>query len=162
MMRTYINLPQLYADTTRPGTPAMLTFADRPGARYQGKIARVAGALDPATRTMLVEVQVPNRDGSLLPGMYVQVTLSAVRRTPPLLVDSDALRTRAEGPSLAIVGADSRIHIRKVALGRDYGSEIEVLGGVEEGQAAIINPNDDVRDGARVNAIAEGAPGRGK
>ncbi len=161
-MRTYINLPQVYADTTTPGTPAVLTIADRPGARYQGKIARVASALDPATRTMLVEVHLPNRDGSLLPGMYVQVTLSAARRTPPLLVDSDALRTRAEGTSLAIVGADSRIHIRKVALGRDYGSEIEVLGGVEEGEAAIVNPNDDVRDGAQVKAIAESAPGRAK
>ncbi len=156
-MRTYINLPQVYADTTKPGTPAVLTVADRPGARYSGTIARVASALDPATRTMLVEIRVPNRDRSLLPGMYVQVTLSAARRTPPLLVDSDALRTRAEGTSMAVVGADGRVHIRKVALGRDYGSEIEVMGGVEEGERVVVNPNDDVREGVQVKAIAEGA-----
>ncbi len=156
-MRTYINLPQVYADTAKPGTPAVLAVADRPGARYSGTIAHVASALDPATRTMLVEIRVPNRDGSLLPGMYVQVTLSAARRTPPLLVDSDALRTRAEGASMAVVGADGRVHIRKVALGRDYGSEIEVMGGVEEGERVVVNPNDDVRDGVQVKAIAEGA-----
>ncbi len=151
-LRTYINLPQAYAAGAKPGTPAVLTVADRPGVRYQGVIARTAGSLDPATRTMLVEIHVPNRDGSLLPGMYVQATLRGARRTPPLLVDSDALRTRAEGPSLAVVGAGGRIHIRKVALGRDYGSDIEVLGGVGEGDRVVLNPNDDVREGVRVKA----------
>jgi RND family efflux transporter MFP subunit len=154
-LRTYINLPQVYADTTKTGTPAVLTVADRPGAQYKGTIARVANALDPATRTMLVEVRVPNRDGSLLPGMYVQVTLSAARRTPPLLVDSDALVTKAGGPSMAVVDADGRVHIRTVALGRDYGSEIEVMGGVEEGDRVVVNPNDEVRDGVRVKTLME-------
>lgn len=155
VLRTFVNVPQVYAVSLRAGMPATLTLADRPGARYAGKVTRAASALDPATRTMLVEVQVPNSDGSLLPGMYVQVSLGAARKYPPLLLDADALAVRGEGTLVAVVDRDDRIHFRKIAVGRDYGPQIEVLGGIEEGEQVVINPNDAVREGARVRPIRE-------
>lgn len=151
MLRTYINLPQLYSAFVRTGMTAGLTLADRPGVRYTGRVSRAASALDPATRTMLVEVQVPNPDGSLLPGMYVQVSLTALRKDPPLLLTADALQSRAEGTRVAVVARDGRIQMRKIVVGRDFGPDVEVLGGLAEGEQVVINPNDEVREGVRVN-----------
>jgi RND family efflux transporter MFP subunit len=150
-LRTYINVPQTYAASVRPGTRAVLTLTDRPGQPSVGAVTRAASALDPATRTMLVEVQVPNPAGRLLPGMYVQVRLEVARQEAPLLLDADTLLVRGGGTFVAVVDPDQRVRLRKVLLGRDYGPQIEVLGGLEEGQSVVINPNDEIREGVKVN-----------
>jgi RND family efflux transporter MFP subunit len=153
VLRTYVNVPQVHAASVRTGMPATLSLADRPGVRYSGRVSRAANALDPATRTMLAEIQVPNPDGSLLPGMYVQVSLEATRKDPPLLLGADALVVRGEGTLVAVVDREERIRFRKITVGRDYGPEVEVVSGIQEGERVVINPSDAVREGVRVKAV---------
>lgn len=160
-LRVFMNVPQAWAVALKPGMAAELTLAERPSARYPGRLARLAEALDPATRTMLAEVHVPNPGGALLPGMFVHVTVKAPRPEPPLLVDSEAIQVRADGIYVAVVGEDSKAHQRKVEVGTDFGKQIEVLSGIEEGALLIVNPSDAVREGVPVKPIRpeEGAKG---
>ncbi len=123
-----------------------------PGRKFTGKISRVSGALDTNTRTLLTEVQIPNPNGILLPGMYAQITLSVNRQHPPILIPGDAIVTRASGPQVAIVGEDSVVHFRPLKLGRDYGIDTEVLAGLEEGQQVALHPSDEIQEGVKVIA----------
>jgi RND family efflux transporter MFP subunit len=160
MLRTYVTVPQTHANAVRPGESAMLTVSNLPGRQFTGTVARSANALDPNSRTLLVEIHVPNKDGALLPGMYAKVELSSARPNPPLLVPSDALIIRGTGAQLAIVGRDHIVHLRNIGVGRDYGDRLEVTGGLHEGDTVIMNPGDIVREGVEVDpvAIAEAAP----
>jgi multidrug efflux pump subunit AcrA (membrane-fusion protein) len=159
-LRTYINVPQTYADAIHPGEPAILTVSNLPGRQFNGQVARSAGALDPSSRTLLVEIQVPNADGALLPGMYAQVELRSIRADPPLLVPSDAMIVRADGAQVASVDSDHIVHLQKIEVGRDYGDRIEVLKGLNEGATIIANPSDVARDGQKVDIVP--APAGGK
>ena len=152
MLRTFINAPQVNASEMHSGQTAQIEFNELPGKVFEGKVARSSGALDPATRTLLVEVQVANPKGELLPGMYANVTIRAVRDDPPLLIPSEALIARAEGTLVAALDDSSTVHFRPVRVGRDNGSEIEVLTGLTEGMKVVVNPNDDVREGVAVDA----------
>jgi RND family efflux transporter MFP subunit len=152
MLRTFINAPQMNASEMRAGQTAEITFSELPGRVFEGKVARSAGALDPATRTLLVEVQVANPKGELMPGMYANVTIRAMREDPPLLIPSEALIARAEGTLVAAVDSSGKVHFQPVQVGRDNGSEIEVLSGVKEGATVVVNPNDAVREGVLVDA----------
>ncbi len=153
ILRTYINVPQSDADAVRVGQPAILTLPDLPGRQFHGAVTRTANSLDPATRTLLVEVQVPNAEGTLRPGAYCQVSLTAPRSNPPLLIPGDTLVVRPDGPQVALVSADQSVHFQGIKLGRDYGDQIEVLAGLQEGQRVVVNPGDTVRDGVKVNPI---------
>ena len=124
-------------------------------------MTRTANALDPSSRTLLVEIQAPNPDGKLMPGMYVQVDLNLPRKDPPLLIPSDTLVVRPEGTLVAVVGANNVVHFQRILVGRDLGDRIEVLSGMNEGQRAIVNPNDSVQEGVRVQPVA-GAEGGAK
>jgi len=116
-------------------------------------VARTANALDPASRTLLVEVHVPNGDGALLPGMYARVELSSPRADAPLLIPSDALIARGEGTQVAVVRQDHRVHLQKIEVGRDFGDRLEVAGGLSEGELVIANPGDAVREGLEVQPV---------
>lgn len=151
-LRIFINAPQMNASEMRPGQTAEIAFNELPGRIFEGKVARSSGALDPATRTLLVEVQVANPKGELMPGMYANVTIRAKCEDPPLLIPSEALIARAEGTLVAVVDDSSTVHFRPVRVGRDTGSEIEVLSGVQEGMKVVVNPNDAVREGVAVEA----------
>ena len=153
-LRTYVNVPQSNASAVRPGQAAHLRVSNLPGREFLGTVARTANSLDPSSRTMLVEVQVPNRDGALLPGMYAQVDLSSARANPPLVVPSDALIVRAEGTSVAVVRQDHTVHLQKVELGRDYGDRLEILAGLRDGEAIIVTPGDRAREGLQVDPVA--------
>ena len=161
-LRTYINLPQTDADSVRPGQAATLTVPELPGRKFMGRIARTANALDPATRTLLTEVQVPNSAGVLMPGMYAQVDLLMPRRNPPLLIPGDTLVVRSDGPQVAVVNPDGTVHFTLIQLGRDYGDRVEVLSGLEAGQAIVVNASDVVREGVRVNPVATAEKGAAK
>ena len=153
ILRTYINVPQSDADVVRVGQAAELEIPDLPGRRFHGAVTRTANALDPASRTLLVEVQVPNPEGALLPGMYSQVSLTAPRLDPSMLIPGDTLVVRPDGTQVALVGDDQAVHFERVQLGRDYGDQIEVVAGLREGQRVVVNPGDAVRDGVRVNPV---------
>lgn len=162
-LRTYVNLPQTDADSVRPGQKATLTIPELPGRTFTGKVARTANALDPATRTLLTEVQVPNGAGTLMPGMYAQVDLSVPRKNPPLLIPGDTLVVRSDGPQVAVVAPDGTVHFTLIQLGRDYGDRLEVLSGLQAGQDLVVNPSDVVREGVKVKPVSlpeKGAPGK--
>jgi multidrug efflux pump subunit AcrA (membrane-fusion protein) len=125
-------------------------------------VARTANALDPSSRTLLVEIQAANPEGKLLPGMYVQVDLNVPRKDPPLLIPSDTLVVRPEGTLVALVDSGNKVHFQRILVGRDFGDRIEVLSGLAEGARAIVNPNDSVQEGARVQPVAGAEPGSSK
>lgn len=156
-LRTYVNVPQADASSIRVGQAARLTVSNLPGRQFTGAVARTANALDPNSRTLLVEVQVPNAEGALLPGMYAQVDLSSTRSNPPLLVPSEALITRGEGATVALVRPDHTVHIQPIQVGRDYGDRLEVISGLEQGDIVIPNPGDAAREGLKVNPVSAAA-----
>ena len=152
-LRTYLNVPQAQASSVRPGQTARLTVSNLPGRQFVGAVARTANALDPASRTLLVEVHVPNGDGALLPGMYARVELTSPRTDSPLLIPSDALITRGDGTQVAVVSQDHRVHLQKIEVGRDFGDRLEVAGGLSQGEMVIANPGDTVREGLEVQPV---------
>ncbi|HUE23961.1 MAG TPA: efflux RND transporter periplasmic adaptor subunit [Bryobacteraceae bacterium] len=150
-LRTYVNVPQSDADSVHVGQVAHLAILDLAGHQFAGTVTRTANALDPATRTLLTEVQVANSGGLLLPGMYAQVDLTTPRKNPPMLIPGDTLVVRSNGPQVGVVGADHIVHFQRLQLGRDFGDKIEVLSGLEPGQQVVVNPGDTVQEGAKVN-----------
>ncbi len=152
-LRTYVNVPQTNASSIHAGQPARISVTNLPGRSFSGTVARTANSLDPSSRTLLVEVQVPNPDGALMPGMYAQVDLSNSRANAPLLVPAEALMVRADGTQIAVVGPDSIVHLQKIVIGRDYGDRLEVLQGLQVGDRIIANPGDDAREGVKVEAV---------
>jgi len=152
-LRTYVNVPQTNASSIHVGQPARLTVTNLPARTFTGTVARTANSLDPTSRTMLVEVQVPNADGALLPGMYAQVDLSSPRANAPLLIPGDALIVLATGTQVAIVRPDSTVHLQKIQVGRDYGDRLEVLSGLQMGDKIIANPGDSAREGVKVEPV---------
>ena len=152
-LRTYVNVPQSDAASVRVGQQATITVADLPGLKFPGTVTRTSNSLDPATRTLLTEVQLVNPDARLAPGMYAQVDLSVVRSQPSLTIKGDTLVVRADGPQVAVVDAGGKVHYARIQLGRDFGDHLEVLEGLEEGQQVVVNPSDLVREGARVKPV---------
>jgi RND family efflux transporter MFP subunit len=153
LLRTYLNVPQANASDLHAGQTATLATPELPERKFTGAVTRTANALDPSSRTLLVEVQVPNPDGKLLPGMYVEVDLNVPRKDPPLLLPSDTLSVRPEGTMVAVVNPSNRVHFQRVVIGRDYGSQIEILAGLNAGQHVIANPNDSVQEGVKVHPV---------
>jgi len=154
-MRTYINVPQSEAESVRLGQTATLQFSELQNRKFTGIVTRTSNALDPASRTLLTEVEVPNPDGTLLPGMFTQVDLQVLRKTPPLLIPGDTLVVRADGTQVAVVNPDGQVHYTRILLGRDYGDRLEVLSGLEEGQRLVVNPSDSVREGVKVKPVQQ-------
>jgi RND family efflux transporter MFP subunit len=152
-LRTYVNVPQVSASGVRVGQTARLTVSSLPSRHFAGAVARTANALDPANRTLLVEIHVPNPDGALLPGMYARVDLVSARTDAPLRIPSDALIARGEGTAVAVVREDHTVHLQKIEVGRDYGDRLEVISGLTEGQMIIPNPGDVVREGLQVQPV---------
>jgi len=150
-LRAYVNLPQSESENVHVGQRATLTIAEMPGSKFEGIVTRTSNALDPATRTLLTEVQVPNPAGRLMPGMFAQIDLSVPRKNPPLMIPGDTLVMRSDGPQVAVIGDGQKVHFTRVQLGRDFGDRLEVLGGLEEGQRLAVNPSDAITEGVQVN-----------
>ncbi len=153
VLRTYVNVPQADADSIRVGQKAQLKISDRPGRSFTGVVTRTANSLDPASRTLLTEVQVSNTNGALMPGTYALVDLDSSRTHPPLLLPSGAFVVRADGTQVAVVSPNHTVHFQKIQVGRDYGDRIEVTSGLEDGASVIVNPADAVREGVKVNPV---------
>jgi multidrug efflux pump subunit AcrA (membrane-fusion protein) len=164
-MRILINVPQTNAPGIHTGMPAGVLVNEFPGKTFDGKVTRTANSIDPNSRTLLVEVQVPNRDGKLLPGMYAEVRFRSHRDSPPLMVPGDALIAANAGPQVAVLldtdsGTAKKIHLQPVQLGRDFGAETEIIAGLQGTESVVVNPGDDVREGAMVKVDSVPA-GRG-
>jgi RND family efflux transporter MFP subunit len=156
-IRVYIDVPEIYAASVRPGVAAEIELTSLPGQRFAAKVARTADAIDPATRTLRTEIDVPNRDGKLYPGSYAQVHFGVKTATTRLSVPVNALLFRAEGTRAAVVGADGKVHLKPVVIGRDYGTDVEVLGGLDPSDSVILNPSDSLEEGQPVRATKQGS-----
>jgi RND family efflux transporter MFP subunit len=157
-LRTYINVPQTSASSVRVGQPAVLTVSNLPGRVFHGNVARTANALDPANRTMLVEVAVPNPDGALFPGSFAEVTLSASRTNLPLAVPASAILFRTDGAQVGVVQPDNTLHLQKIVVGRDYGDRVEILQGVDDGATILAAPGDAAREGVKIIPVDSEQP----
>ncbi|MGO9862213.1 MAG: efflux RND transporter periplasmic adaptor subunit [Terriglobales bacterium] len=156
-LRVYISVPQAYAPNIKAGMKAKVTLQEFPGQKFLGTVARTADAIDPATRTLNTEVDVPNKDGKLLPGSFVQVHFATGTSVPRITVPVNAMLFRAEGPQVAVVGKDGKVHLRPISIGRDFGATLEILGGLEVGDQIVINPSDSLEDGQQVHVAAPSA-----
>lgn len=151
-VRIMVNVPQANIPAINVGEAAAVSVQERPGREFSGKLVRTANALDPTTRTLLAEVHVQNPNHVLLPGMYAQVRLADARSAPAILVPGDTLVVRSDGPQVALVREDGSIHYQKVVLGRDFGAQTEIISGLAGGESLVINPGDDIQEGAMVKA----------
>jgi RND family efflux transporter MFP subunit len=152
-LRLFVNVPQTYAGVIHVGQQAQLTVSNLPNRSFKGTVARTANALDPTSRTLLVEIEVPNGDGALLPGMYAQVDLRNSRPDAPLLIPDDSVILRSQGPQVAVVRPDETVHLQTIEIGRDYGDRMEVSSGLHEGDKIILNPGEGLREGAKVSPV---------
>jgi RND family efflux transporter MFP subunit len=158
-MRVFVNVPQVHSRAAAPGVPVDVTFAERAGKRYRGKIARTASAIDPATRTLLVEVDLDNAAGEILPGAFAEVHLQLASAAPTLLLPVSALMFRSEGVRVATVAPGNRAALVPVTLGRDFGTKVEVTSGLAPGALVIDSPPDSLIDGQEIRVASPAAPG---
>ena len=154
-LRIYINVPQAYAQLVKPGQKVVVTQSELRGKTFNGEIARTAGSIDAASRTMQVEINLPNDDGALLPGAYVQVSLP-LAADATLVVPTNVLLFRGEGTRVAVVDAAGHVRLRPVTLGRNLGESIEVLDGIDAKDRLVVNPSDSLAEGdaVKVNPAA--------
>jgi RND family efflux transporter MFP subunit len=149
VIRIQLYVPQDDALGVSPGTDAVVRVPEIPGRDFPGKVARIADALQPGTRTLLTEIDVPNPDHALTPGMYCQVELKIPRTSPSVIVPSEAVIFNRNGLSVAVV-EDGVVHLRNVTSVRDFGTSVEVSTGVKEGDRVVLNPQVDLADGRKV------------
>jgi RND family efflux transporter MFP subunit len=155
-LRIYVNVPQSYVTEIQPGQEAFFTVRNYPDQKFSGKVARSAGVLDPNTRTLFTEVDFDNSKGQLFAGMYGQVIFNIHRDKPVLTVPSSAMMFESDGTQLAIVDGTT-LHFRKVKVGRDFGTEIEILSGLDGSEQVVSNPGEKIGEGITVN-VAENSP----
>jgi RND family efflux transporter MFP subunit len=160
-LRVYTNVPQSYAPFIKVKGTATVTLQEFPGERFSAEVARTAEAIDPNTRTLLAEVDVPNKSGRLLPGSLGQVHYAVGSNVNKVTVPVNAMLFRSEGSQLAVVGADHKVELRPISIGRDYGPTLEVLAGVSTQDQIVINPPDSLEEGQQVN-LAPPSPGQGQ
>ena len=149
ILRVFVAVPQLYAQAVRPGATAFLTLDEFPGKTFSGTIARNSNSIDPASRTLLVEVDVDNRSGTLLPGAYVSVHLKLPQSVSSVTLPANTLLFRSEGLRVGVV-RNGRAQLVPVTIGRDYGNSVEVVTGLQPTDPVIINPSDSLIDGTAV------------
>ena len=149
VLRIQLYVPQDEAFGVAPGVDAVIRVPEIPGRDFPGKVTRIATALQPGTRTLLTEIDVPNPDHVLSPGIYCNVELKIPRRTPSLIVPSEAIVFNREGLNVAVV-ENGVARIRHVTVVRDFGTTVEVSAGVKDGDQVILNPPVDLTDGHKV------------
>jgi RND family efflux transporter MFP subunit len=150
-LRVYTTVPQTYAPFIKVGAKTAITLQEFPGQKFFGTVARTAESIDPATRTLLTEVDVPNKDGRLLPGSLGEVHFAVGTGVNKVTIPVNAMLFRAEGPRVAVVGSDNKVQLRPINIGRDYGATLEILGGVSPSDRIVINPADSLEEGQQVN-----------
>lgn len=151
-LRVYVNVPQAYAHLVKPGQKVAITQAELRGRAFEGKVERTAAAIDSATRTMQIEISLPNRDGALLPGAYVQASLP-LAASRDLVIPTNALIFRGDGVQVASVDGGGRVKLVPVKVGRNFGNTVEVLEGLKGGEQLVVNPPDSMADGDQVTVV---------
>lgn len=158
VLRIYVQVPQSYSRSIQPGVQASLSIPEFPHESFPGKVIRSAGAIDPTSRTLLTEVQIPNPTGQILPGAYATVHFKVTLIEPPLSIPSNTLLFRSQGPQVALVTPQGAIHLQNVTMGRDLGTSLEVLDGVKPDDDVVVNPPDSIAEGTQVTVTKTQAP----
>ncbi len=159
-LRVFVNVPQIYSPDAKDGVIATLTLPQYPGRKFEGKLVRTSNAVDPATRTLLAEVDVKNPTGELLPGSFTEVHLHTSRAVPALVVPVSALILEPDGLRVATVDTNSIAHLVHVTAGRDLGTTVEIVAGLQPDQSVIVNPPDSLTDGEKVRVMTPNQQGR--
>lgn len=154
-LRVFINVPQAFSQVSRPGTAVTLTLQERPGRTFSGKLVRTSSSLDAASRTLLTEIEVNNPRRELLPGSYASVHFPLPQQIKTLTIPVNTLLFRSEGPQLAVL-RDGKAVLASIMIGRDFGNEMEVLGGVEQDDSIILDPPDSIVSGTQVRLNGAG------
>lgn len=149
-VRVFIHVPQMYAPGVTVGLDTKIIVRERPDRDFSGKVTRTARAIDPATRTLLTEIQSPNSDHALLTGSYVQVQLKTTKEHPPVLIPATALIVNAEGTNVAVINDELRIHLQPVHVEGDVGADVALWSGLAPGTRIVANPGDRMREGELV------------
>src|SRR5271163_4696769 len=152
-LRVYVSVPQADSRAAAAGIKAYLTLSEYPGRRFQGELVRTSGAIDPATRTLLTEVDVDNASGELRPGAYAEVHLTIPEGSRSLILPVSTLIFRSEGLRVGVVRDGNKAELVPVILGKDYGNEVEVVSGLAEGDLVIANPSDSLASGAAIQVV---------
>jgi len=143
-------VPQTFARFVNVGVQADLTLNELPRREFPAHVTNIAGAIDPASRTLLTELEVPNETHELLPGAYAQITLKLVGDTGLLTIPSNALLFRSEGPSVGVVHPDGKVEVRKIVINRDLGDSLQTAQGLTEADQVIVNLSDGLANGMAV------------
>jgi RND family efflux transporter MFP subunit len=151
-VRVYVTMPQAYLPMIKDGLAADVVVREYPDRTFKGKVVRNAASLNATSRTMLVEVEAPNPDGILLPGLYSTIHFKLINPAPPIVVADSSIIVLDGAPQIAIVDKDDVVQIRKVRLGRDFGRSVEVLSGCDDGDRVVVNPSDLLKNGTKVRA----------
>lgn len=150
ILRTYIDVPETQSAQVKIGQPAKIFLSSQPGHAIEGKVVRTANAIDPQSRTLLVELQIDNSQHKYLSGGYAIVHLPIHLEKPSLILPVNALLFRPEGTQAGVVGSDGTVALKTLKIGKDFGTSVEVLDGVTADEQIIINPSDSLRDGDKV------------
>ncbi|HEY0947369.1 MAG TPA: efflux RND transporter periplasmic adaptor subunit [Opitutaceae bacterium] len=153
-LRVFVDVPQSQMRAISPGLTAELRLREFPGRTFSAEVVRTAGALDPVTRTLRAELRVPNPDGLLLAGAFAQVRFELPAPSDVFAVPVAAVMIRAQGPQVAVVQPDNTIRLQNVTLGRDLGTELEIVNGLQPGERVVQNPSDLLRPGTHVNVVS--------
>jgi RND family efflux transporter MFP subunit len=148
-LRVFVAVPEVYSRAASPGGEAVLTLDEFPGRTFHGTLVRNANAIDLASRTLNVEVDVDNPSGELLPGAYVFVHLKLPKQIPSVTIPANTLLFRAQGLQIAVV-RDGQAQLVPVTIGRDYGTTVEILTGIQPTDQVIVAPSDSLTSGTRV------------
>lgn len=145
-LRLYVDVPQSYAHLVKVGQKVSVTQNEIRGKTFEGQVVRTAASIDPASRTMQIEIALPNRDGALLPGAYVQVTLP-LQAGKETVIPTNALMFRSDGTRVAAVDGSGKVKLVPVKVGRNFGQSVEVLDGIQGNEKLVLNPSDSLSEG---------------
>jgi RND family efflux transporter MFP subunit len=149
-VRIFVNVPQTFAQGVTKDMKARIVSREMPGRVFEGTVTRTARSIDPLTRTLLTEIQVPNEDHALLTGSYVQIRMEVERQSPPLLIPAAALVFNSAGTQVAVVGADQKVHLRAVEVVGDFDRDVGIATGITVDDTVVVNPGDRMSDGLAV------------
>ena len=152
-LRLYINVPQAFADLVKIGTEGDLTLDEFPGRKFIGRVTNTASAIDPTSRALLTELQLPNETGELFPGAYAMITLQVNDNTGILTIPSNALLFRSEGTAVGVVDGDGKVQIHKITINLDLGDKLEISQGLSVTDQVIMNPSDSLANGMSVKTL---------
>lgn len=159
-LRVFVRVPQVTARSIGPGQTAQVILPELPGRAFPAEVVRTAGAIDPDSRTLLVELNMDNRKGEILAGSYAQVRFTEAKTAPVPTLPAKTVLFRADGPQIGVVNTEGKVELRNVKLGRDFGRTLEILTGVDWKDRVIVNPPDSLTNGATVAVVETSKMGK--